>query len=190
MTEFEQLEEKRTHTQQVYDGCLLKVFKDKVLLPNGQEGIRELIRHKGAVCIVPLTEDNQVYVERQFRYPLYSVLTEIPAGKLDDINEDKLSAAKRELKEETGLSANRWTDLGDFVPTCAYSDEKIRIYLAQDLSEGERNLDEDEFLNVTKVSLDELVKQIMSGEIVDGKTQAALLKAYCYVNDKTGNSRV
>ncbi len=172
----ENLLEKKHTSKQVYDGELLKVFKDEVILPNGKQASREYIKHIGAVGIVPLTDDNKVYVERQFRYPFNSVFTEIPAGKLDRKDEDHLIAAKRELKEETGLVANKWTFLGVFAPAVAYSDEAIWLYLAQDLHIESRNLDDDEFLDVTLVSLDELVEQILSGEITDGKTICALLK--------------
>lgn len=185
MTEFEQLEEKQISSKKVYEGCLLQVYRDEVILPNGSQGHRELIRHNGAVCVVPLTDDNQVYMERQFRYPIYSVVTEIPAGKLDYKEEDRLSAAKRELKEETGLTADRWTFLGEYLPAFAYSDERISMYLAQGLHEGKRSLDADEFLNVKKVPLNDLVELIMKGEIRDGKTQIALLKTYYHLNGKS-----
>ena len=115
-------------------------------------------------------------VERQFRSPLDCVITEIPAGKLDSKSEDRLSAAKRELEEETGLIASDWMELGDYYPAAAYTDEVITMYLARGLQKGTRNLDEDEFLNIMEVSLDELVEEIMQGKIADGKTQVALLK--------------
>lgn len=183
MTELEQLEEKKISSKQVYDGYLLKVYHDEVDLPNKKKGHRELIRHNGAVCIVPLSDDLQVYVERQFRYPINSVITEIPAGKLDSKEEDHLEAAKRELREETGLLASKWTSLGSYIPTCAYSDEVIYMYLAQGLTQGQRDLDEDEFLNVKKVPLTELINLVMSGEIKDGKTQTAILKTYYYLQE-------
>ena len=135
----------------------------------------------GAVAIVPMTEDGKVIIERQFRYPLNRVITEIPAGKLDSKSEDRLSAAKRELEEETGYLADEWIELGDYIPAAAYCDEVITMYLAKGLHMGTRNLDEDEFLNVETVSLEELVEDIMQGKIADGKTQAAILKAYLYL---------
>ena len=127
--------------------------------------------------MVPVTDDGKVIIERQYRYPLDMVITEIPAGKLDSPQEDRLSAAKRELHEETGLSADKWTDMGYFYSAVAYSTEKISMYLAQGLHQGEQKLDPDEFLNVEMVPLTELVEQVMAGEIVDIKTQAAILKA-------------
>lgn len=174
--EYEELKESRIRGEEKYHGPLLHVYHDRVRLPNGDESGRDYIKHQGAVCIVPVTEDKRVYVERQFRYPLDMVITEIPAGKLDYAEEDRLSAAKRELREETGLTADVWTDLGDFFPAVAYSTERITMYLAQGLHEGERHLDKDEFLNIETVPLEELVKAVMDGEIVDIKTQAAILK--------------
>lgn len=174
--EYEELKESRLSGEEKYHGPLLHVYHDRVRLPNGDESGRDYIKHLGAVCIVPVTEDKRVYVERQYRYPLDMVITEIPAGKLDSADEDRLSAAKRELREETGLTADKWTDLGDFFPAVAYSTERITMYLAQGLHQGERHLDKDEFLNIETVPLEELVKAVMDGEIVDIKTQAAILK--------------
>ena len=116
-------------------------------------------------------------MERQYRYPFDTVITEIPAGKLDSKQEDRLSAAKRELREETGLTADQWTDLGAFYPAAAYSDEYITMFLAQGLHQGEQQLDPDEFLDVFRVPLEDLVQDVMDGKIPDAKTQTALLKA-------------
>ncbi len=177
MEDFKNLTEIQTGSQEIFDGVILHVFKDTVELPNGNPAIRELIRHVGAVGVIPITDDGKVIVERQFRYPLNRVITEIPAGKLDSFTEDRLSAAKRELEEETGYTAQEWTDLGDYYPTPAYCDERITLYLARGLSLGQRHLDEDEFLNFEAVSLETLVEQVMDGTITDGKTQVAILKA-------------
>lgn len=176
MEHFDDLREKKAGSQEIFDGCIVHLFKDTVTLPNGKPATREVIRHIGAVAVVPLTDDGKVIVERQFRYPLDRVITEIPAGKLDSPTEDRLSAAKRELEEETGYLASHWQELGDFHPTAAYCDEKITLYLATGLHQGKRHLDEDEFLNVEAVPLEELIADIMSGRITDGKTQTALLK--------------
>lgn len=175
--EYAQLKESRISGTETYHGPLLHVYHDRVRLPNGDESGRDYIRHLGAVCIVPLTDDDRVVVERQFRYPLDMVITEIPAGKLDSAEEDRLSAAKRELHEETGLTADKWTYMGDFFPAVAYSTERISMYLAQGLHQDEQKLDKDEFLNVETRPLKELVDEVMAGEIVDIKTQAAILKA-------------
>ena len=184
MKDFENLNEVTLTSEEIYDGQVVHLYKDTVELPNGRCATREVIRHVGAVAIVPMTDDGKVVVERQFRYPMDEVITEIPAGKLDSKEEDKLSAAKRELEEETGYLAKEWIELGDFVPTVAYCDEVITLYLARGLYKGVRNLDEDEFLNVRLMGLDELVKEVMDGKILDGKTQVAALKAYYYLNEK------
>ncbi len=171
------LKEKMTASENVFDGIVLHVNRDQVALPNGKGAIREVIRHIGAVCVIPVTEDNQVIVERQYRYPIDRVITEIPAGKLDSREEDRLSAIRRELREETGYTAEEWISLGDFHPAPAYSDEYISMYMARKLHRGERHLDEDEFLDVGTVPLEELVEDVMAGRISDAKTQTAVLKA-------------
>lgn len=178
MDELRQLQEVMTASEEIFKGHVVHLFKDTVRLPNGKEAPRETVRHVGAVAVVPLLDDGRVIVERQYRYPLGKVITEIPAGKLDSKAEDRLEAAKRELAEETGYTAREWISLGDYYPAAAYTDERITMYLAKGLSKGERHLDEDEFLNVAEVPLEELVGDIMAGRIADGKTQAAILKAY------------
>ena len=175
--EYEQLCERYKSGKEVYHGPLLHVYHDRVILPNGSETGRDYIKHLGAVCVVPVTDDNKVVVERQFRYPADRVFTEIPAGKLDSAEEDRLDAAKRELTEETGYTADEWTWIGDLYSAVAYSNELISMYLARSLHTGERHLDADEFLNVALVPIEELVKQVMDGEITDAKTQAGILKA-------------
>ena len=174
---FENLTEVKTGSQEIFDGVILHVFKDTVKLPNGNSATREVIRHVGAVGVIPVTDDGKVIVERQFRYPLNRAITEIPAGKLDSFTEDRLSAAKRELEEETGYTAKEWINMGDYYPTPAYCDERITLYLAKGLALGQRHLDEDEFLNFEAVPLETLVEQVMDGTITDGKTQVAILKA-------------
>ena len=176
MTEPE-LRETQLSSREIFDGRILHVFEDTVRLPSGAAASREYLRHIGAVCVIPVLEDGSVLVERQYRYPVAQVLTEIPAGKLDTKDEDHLLAAQRELREETGATAERWTSLGLFYPACAYSDEAIEMYLAQGLHFGERHLDADEFLNVARVPLTELVEEVMAGRIPDAKTQIAILKA-------------
>ena len=177
MQEFEELCEKTIVEDSIFDGRIMHVFNCRVSLPNGDESTREIIRHVGAVCVIPVTDDGKAIVERQFRYPINQVITEIPAGKLDSKSEDRLSAAKRELREETGYSADEWIDMGIYYPAAAYSDEKITMYLARGLHKGQQELDEDEFLNVTEVPMQKLIDDVMSGVITDGKTQVAVLKA-------------
>ena len=171
------MKEVRIGSEDLFTGVILDVKRDQVRLPDGRTSIRELIRHVGAVCVVPVTDDGKVVVERQYRYPIDQVITEIPAGKLDSRGEDRLHAAQRELREETGITADRWTDMGLYYGAPAYADEKITMYLAQGLHRGEQHLDEGEFLNVSLVPMEELVEEILQGRITDGKTQAGILKA-------------
>lgn len=177
MKKFDELREKQTGSQEIFDGKILHVFKDTIELPDGKPSFRELIRHVGAVAVIPVTDEGKVIIERQYRYPFDEIITEIPAGKLDSAEEDHLEAAKRELVEETGITADEWIDLGVYYPTSAYSDEKIYMYLAKGLHRGEQKLDEGEFLDVEEIPLTEMLEQVMHGEIPDGKTQVAILKA-------------
>ncbi len=175
--EEETLRERQISSENIYDGIVLHVRRDTVSLPNGHEACREVIRHIGAVCVIPVTENNEVIAERQYRYPIDRVITEIPAGKLDSREENRLSAIQRELREETGYTADEWTSLGDFHAAPAYSDEYISMYMARGLHRGDRDLDEDEFLDVFRIPLAELVEDVMAGRISDAKTQTAVLKA-------------
>lgn len=175
--------EKQLNSTNVYKGRLLDVYSDEIVLPNGHKSKREYIKHVGAACVVPVDDEGNVIIEKQFRYPFSKVLTEIPAGKLDSKAEPHLEAALRELKEETGYSAEKMIYLGEFYPTCAYSDEIIHMYLATGLKKGEQKLDDDEFVGVEKMPLEELVAEIMKGNIPDGKTQTAILKAYYYLKN-------
>ncbi|MBQ3921523.1 MAG: NUDIX hydrolase [Firmicutes bacterium] len=182
------LAEVTTGSEEVFRGTLLDVFRDTVRLPNGSAAHREYIKHVGAVAIIPLTDDGKVYIERQYRYPVDEVITEIPAGKLNDRSEDRLEAAKRELEEETGLTADRWDFIGDVYVTAAYSDEVISIYLARGLHKGEARPDEDEFLIARPVPLEELLDKIYAGEIPDAKTQIGLLKLARYLDTENGGT--
>ena len=177
------LTETKLTSEKIYSGCILDFYRDTVRLPNGGTAPRELSRHVGAVCIVPLLDDGRVIVERQFRYPVNEVITEIPAGKRDSRDEAPDDAARRELREETGITARELIPLGPFYPTCAYSTEVIQMFLARGLSFGERELDEDEFLNVFRLPLRELVEKVLNGEIPDAKTQAAALRVWCMLQE-------
>ena len=172
-----QFEEKQLEREEIFDGVVLHVVKDKVLLPDGNTSYREFCLHKGAVAVIPITENNEAILVRQFRYAHHREFLEIPAGKFDFIGEDPLAAAKRELEEETGARAGKYTYLGVLDTTPALIDEKIHMYLAEDLTFGEMHLDEDEFLSVQKFPMTELIDMVMSGEIRDSKTQIAILKA-------------
>ena len=168
---YENLIEKQISREEIYRGVVLNVVKDSVLLPNGEEAVREICLHNGAVCVIPVMDDGTVLMERQYRYAHGRVFYEIPAGKLDSPDEDPLSAAKRELREETGASAERFTFLGELDTSPALISEKIYMYLAEGLSFGERELDEDEFLDVERESLASLYEKVMRCEIADAKTQ-------------------
>lgn len=177
--DYSYLNEERIDGVDVFDGKVVHLIRDTVRLPNGNVGIREVIRHVGAVCVIPIFENGDVLIERQFRYPHAKVLVEIPAGKLDSKSEDPLDAAKRELFEETGYVADQFTFLGELYTTPAFVDEVIWMYLAEGLHtvDDKQHLDEDEFLTVERVSLNELCDMVMNGEIPDAKTQIAVLKA-------------
>ena len=169
--------ETNVDSRRVFDGIILHIDHLTNRLPNGELAQRECARHIGASAIVPVDGDGNVWLVKQFRACLDRVLLEIPAGKLDFKDEDRLEAAKRELREETGLTARAWTHLTDIFTTPGFSDEKISLYLARDLSAGESHPDDDEFLNVVKLPLPEVVASIMRGEITDAKTICAVLMA-------------
>jgi ADP-ribose pyrophosphatase len=163
------LREKRIDGELAYDGHFLKVSRDRIKLPDGSESVRELIRHPGAVVILPLLADGRVLLERQFRYPNDRVFIEFPAGKIDP-GEDPLATAKRELEEETGYTAKEWNFVCTIHNAIAYSDEHLDIFLARDLTEGEAKLDEGEFLELFTATVPELLEMVRKGEITDVKT--------------------
>ena len=170
------LTERQISREEIFKGHILHVVRDTVSLPNGESATREMCLHVGAVAVLPLLSDGRVVMERQFRYPHDRVFLEIPAGKLNFKGENPLDAASRELREETGAVAGKYTFLGELDTTPAIVDEKIHMYLAEDITFGERELDDDEFLDVELIPLTELVSMVMSGEIKDAKTQIAVLK--------------
>ena len=172
-----ELEETTVSSRLIFDGKVVHLYKDTVRLPDGAESVREYVKHVGAVCILPLTDDGEVILERQYRYAVRQILTEIPAGKLDAPGEDPLEAAKRELREETGATAREMIPLGDYYGSPAVMGERIRMFLARGLTFGETEFDEDEFLVVFRLPLAEAEAAVLRGEIPDGKTQAAILRA-------------
>jgi ADP-ribose pyrophosphatase len=164
-----ELKETRLDGGVVYDGHFLKVERDRIRLPDGKESHREFIRHPGAVVILPLLPDGRILLERQFRYPNGKVFIEFPAGKIDP-GEDHLDCAKRELVEETGYTAAKWRFVCTIHNAIAYSDEHLEIFLAEDLTQGEQQLDAGEFLELFTVTLPELLDLVRRGEITDVKT--------------------
>ena len=166
-------------SEAVYDGTLLKVRRDVVRLPDGSQGAREYIRHPGAVAVVPLFDDGRVLLERQFRYPHGREFIEIPAGKLEP-GEPHLETAKRELLEETGYVAAEWKRLGVIHTAIAYTDEAIELFVARQLTERGRSLDDGEFLEVLTLPFAEAIGMIRDGRITDAKTVSALLLFHCF----------
>ena len=167
--------EKQIETKTLYEGIIVDIRFDKAELQNGKHVSREVVVHPGGVGIVPLTSDNKVIMVRQYRYPMEEELLEIPAGKLSR-GEDPFECAKRELSEETGCEAGRYEFLGEIYPTPGYCKEILHLYLAMDLKYGKMHLDEDEFLSVETICIDELVDKIMNNEISDAKTIVGILK--------------
>lgn len=160
-------------TSLVYDGEMLKVRVDSVRLPDGKTARREYIQHPGAVIIIPLLDDKTVIMERQFRYPLGRHFLELPAGKIEP-GEDALATAKRELVEECGYQAAYWRHLATLHPCIGYSDERFELYLARELIQVERALDDGEFLEVVPMAIDEVLSQVKDGRITDVKVVTGL----------------
>lgn len=163
------LKEECIESRDLYSGIFLEMKRDTVRLPDGGEAVREYLTHPGAVAIVAILDDGRILLERQYRYPVARVCMEIPAGKLD-LGEDPLICAQRELQEETGYIASKWSYIRRIHPVISYSTEFIDIYLAEGLSKGQRQLDDEEFLDVFAASLDELLAWVEEGAITDVKT--------------------
>jgi ADP-ribose pyrophosphatase len=178
-----ELEETKLTSEEIFRGVAIHLFRDEILLPNGNKGVREVVRHPGAVCVLPLTDDGEVIFVNQFRYALNKVTLEVPAGKLEK-GEDPQEAALRELSEETGIEAKKIIPMGALYTTPALMDEIIYMYIATELTQGEQHLDEDEFVNAVKIPLSKAVDMVMSGEIRDSKTQTMILKADKYFSNK------
>ena len=161
----------------IYEGKIITVRVDDARLPNGKTAKREVVEHPGGVCIAALTDTDELLFVRQFRYPYAEVIPELPAGKLNR-GEDPLPAGMRELKEETGATAAHYKSLGQLYPSPGYCGEIIHLYLATGLSFGDMCPDDDEFLEVERIPLQQAVNMVLSGEIKDAKTQTAVLKVY------------
>lgn len=169
------LNETKLESEKIFEGKILHVEKDKVQLEDGSQAFREVVRHSGGVCVLALTEKEEVLFVRQFRYPHSTVTLELPAGKLE-YGENPEECGKRELLEECGCTAEEFTYLGKIFPTPAYCSEVIRMYLAKGLHYGTQKLDTDEFLDVEKIPFAEAVRLILSDAVPDSKTQIAVLK--------------
>lgn len=166
--------EKTIEVKKIYDGKIIKLEIQTVELCNKNIAEREIVRHKGGVGVIPITEDNEIIMVRQFRKAFNEELLEIPAGKIEQEEAPEICAV-RELKEETGFSADKISFMNVMYPSPGYTDEKIYIYKAEGLNEGELSLDEDEFLNVEKYSLKQAAEMVKSGIIKDAKTTIAIM---------------
>jgi len=170
------MSEKKLASRTVFKGKLLHVVCDTVRLSNGHETVREYIQHPGAAMIIAMTDDNTLVLERQYRYPLDRHFIELPAGKIDP-GEDPLDTAKRELREECGYEARSWRHLTTLHPCIGYANERIELYLARDLVNVGRQLDEGEFLDVLHVSVQEALTWVRDGQITEAKAVTGLLWA-------------
>ena len=169
--------EKKVSSKLIYDGVILRLHVDTVELPDGREAIREVADHPGGVAIVAIDKDDNVLTVKQYRYAFSRVMEEIPAGKLER-GEDPHDAALRELKEETGATPERFSELGELIVSPGAYGEVLHLYLAEGLSLGETSPDDDEFLDLEKTPFDEMVRRVMDGELTDAKTVAGVLKVY------------
>jgi len=168
----------------LHEGRVFRLVRENVTLENGVTIDLDIIHHPGASAIVPLTEDNTLLMIKQYRHATRGFIWEIPAGTLDP-DETPLHCAKRELIEETGFSARAWEKLGEITPLPGYSDERIHIFLATDITPAEQDLDMDEILHVHRIGFDDAVKMVHSGEIEDGKTISGLFMASLWLNDRS-----
>ena len=175
--------EKQLSSEEIFNGRIIRVRLDEVELYNGDRSLREVVEHSGGVCVVPLGKDGLVTAVRQYRYPISKSLIELPAGKLEK-GEDPYPAALRELEEETGLRAEKLVSLGSVYSSPGFSNEVLHIYLAENCSQGEAHPDEDEFLDVIRIPLDEFAGLVMAGEIRDAKTCLGILKTYHYIAER------
>ena len=179
------LTEKTLNSELVYRGKIMDVFRDEIELPDGHKSIREVVLKPDAVAVVAL-KNNTILLVKQYRYAVGKPILEIPAGKLDE-DEDPLTCAKRELEEETGYVAKSWRSLGFVYVSAGFTNEKIHLYLAQDLEFTEQKLDRGEFLESGEYPLEEVLDLINSGEINDAKTLCALLRTQKILGEKDGH---
>lgn len=175
--------ERTIDTTEIYNGRIVHLKEDTVVLPDGRVSKRELVLHKGGVGVLALTDENEVFMVRQYRKPYEEAVLEIPAGKLEDA-EDAQKAGLRELAEETGYRAKTIMPLGKYYPTPGYCNEIIHLFLAKDLEYVGQNLDPGEFIEVEKIPFSKLVEMTMNNEIRDAKTAIAILKADKIINER------
>ena len=163
------LKENKISSTQIFSGKLIDLYLDNVRLPNGKQSTREWLDHPGAVCLVPILNNGDILLIRQFRYGPREEFIEIPAGKLDK-NEEPLKCGLRELEEETGYKSNKLTFLTNIHPAIGFSNEKMWMYLAEELELSEKKLDDDEFLELLPTPLNVALEWVFSGKITDVKT--------------------
>ena len=176
--------ETQLESRTVFEGRVITVTFDKVRLENGAESTREVVHHHGGACIAALTDEDEIYLVRQYRYALGQELWELPAGKLEK-GEDPFEAAKRELTEECGVTADEYISLGQIYPTVGYDTEVIYIWAARGLHPAAMHLDDDEFLTPERVPLEKAIDMVLSGEIRDAKTVAGILKFKALLDRET-----
>lgn len=169
-------EEKTVKQKYIFNGKLINLRKDDIILPNGKAATREVVEHNGGVGIVAVNENNEVLLVKQFRYPYKEIILEIPAGKIDK-GENPLECGIRELKEETGATASNVISLGKIYPSPGYCNEIIYLYLATNLKIEDVNPDEDEFLENILLPFETALKMAENGEIKDAKTVIGLFRA-------------
>ena len=169
--------EKKVKSGYKFHGKIMSVRVDDALLPNGKPCKREVCEHVGGVGILPIDENRIVTLVRQYRYPYETTTLEIPAGKMDQGPEEALECGRRELAEETGLRAGQMIPMGELWPSPGFMTERLHLYCAKDLTQGETHPDDDEFVEIVRMPFDELCQRIASGEIHDAKTVAAIGKA-------------
>ena len=177
------LTEEKLNSKTIYEGKVINLKVNDVKLENNSIATREIVEHPGGVCVIGIDDDENILMVKQYRAPFESVLLEAPAGKLN-LGENPLECGKREFLEETGYIAEKMTYMGEFYPSVGFLTEKIHIYIAEGLSKKAQHLDDDEFLNVEKYSLKELIKMVEANVIKDAKTVIAVLMLEKYVNSK------
>ncbi|MDO4565783.1 MAG: NUDIX hydrolase [Oscillospiraceae bacterium] len=168
--------EKTLSREVIYEGRIIRVYRDRALIPGGKEALREVVEHPGGVCIAAVDDERRVYLVEQYRYPMEENTVELPAGKLE-WGEEPYLAAVRELKEETGCTAEKIDYVGVMYPSPGFSAEKLYMYIATGLKKGEQALDEDEYLTLSLLPLKEAAERALAGEFKDGKTALLLLAA-------------